>query len=655
MIPVESNKRRGTYDQSTFHWRTLVKSIFFAVLLNTVASTARAQSGWSSYGGDPGGARYSPLKQINTKNVKSLKQVWAFQTGELETYKGTRAIEKAAFEATPILIDNTLFFSTPSSRVFAIDAATGKQKWLYDPKVNLKDHFSEITSRGVSVWPSAPNNKTRNQKKRIFVGTIDGRLIALDAQTGATISSFGEAGTINLRKGTGDDISMTSPPAIIGDIIVVGSSMGDNNKSDFPRGIVRAFNAISGKEVWSWDPLESDTARKTGAANAWSVISADEKRNMVFVPTGSTSPDYFGGNRGGDNLYANSVVALNGTTGKLIWHFQVVHHDIWDYDVAAEPMLIDVPRDNKKVAAVAVGTKMGHIFILDRTTGKPLFPVEERQVPTSDVDGEKASLTQPFPVLPKPVGLQSISADDAWGPTPELLEKSKVRIRKYVNKGIFTPPSIQGTLVTPGNVGGIHWGGMCYDPRKNVLFTNINWLAAVIRLIPREKLADDNKSGDERSMRAETGMQTGTPYVLKRDYMFDVLDKNDWYGQTKPPWGTLNAIDLNTGNNKWQVPLGFMMDTLKYPDSKKWGSVNFGGAIATGGDLVFVAATRDGFLRAFNSDNGELLWETPLPAGGQATPMTYQVNGKQYVVMAAGGHGKFLTTMGDWVIAYGVE
>lgn len=608
---------------------------------------------WTAYGGDAGGTRYSSLKQINDKNVRSLKQAWVFRTEELETYRGTKAIEKAAFEATPIVVDNILYFSTPSSRIFALDPATGKKKWMYDAGVDLKKGYSEITSRGVSAWPSTESTKT-SFKRRIFAGTIDGRLLALDAATGKPVSSFGKNGSVDLRAGFGDDVSVTSPPAVIGNLVITGSSMGDNYKSVFPRGVVRAFDAVSGQEVWRWDPLTFDSARTSGAANAWSIISVDEARNIIFVPTGSSSPDYYGGNRKGDNLYANSIVALNADNGSLAWHFQVVHHDMWDYDIAAQPMLIDIIHDKLTIPVVAVGTKMGHIFILDRTTGKPIFPVEEREVPVSDIDGEQSSRTQPFPVLPKPIGLQQISGADAWGVTPQAEEEGAQRINKYLNKGIFTPPSIQGTLVTPGNVGGIHWGGMCFDPQKQLLFTNINWLAAVIRLIPREQLDADNKIKDKKSMRAETGLQTGTPYAMKRDYLFDIAG-DDWFGQSKPPWGTLNAIDLSSGENKWQVPLGYMLDTIKYPESKKWGSLNFGGAISTAGNLVFVAATRDAYLRAFHSDDGKLLWESHLPAGGQATPMTYSYKGKQYVVISAGGHGKFLTKMGDYVIAYAIN
>lgn len=630
--------------------KRLLQLLTFSAFGVLPATVPAQDAGWYAYGGDAGGTRYSPLMQINDGNVHRLKEAWRFRTGELDTYTGTKAKEKAAFEATPVLIDNTLYFSTPSSRVFALNPATGHKKWMYDPKIDLKKNYSEITSRGVSVWPS-PGSRNVEGTRRIFTGTIDGRLIAIDAASGKPVKSFGNNGTVDLRAGYGDDISVTSPPAVIGNLIVTGSSMGDNYKSVFPSGVVRAFDAVTGKLVWTWDPVAFDTAHKSGAANAWSVISVDEKRNLVFVPTGSASPDYYGGNRTGDNLYANSIVALNAADGNIVWHFQVVHHDIWDYDVAAQPMLIDVMRDNKKVEAVAIGTKMGHIFVLDRSTGVPVFPVEERPVAPSNVPGEVSSSTQPFPILPKPLGLQKISSDDAWGPTEQLKLEAEQRIKRYENSGIFTPPGIRGTLVTPGNVGGIHWGGMCYDPQKQLLITNINWLPAIIRLIPRDQLDAYNQEKDKHTMRAETGWQTGSPYILKRDYLFDVIDDN-WYVQSKPPWGTLNAVDLKSGENKWQIPLGFMMDTTKYPDSKKWGSLNFGGAIVTAGNLVFVAATRDGFLRALNSDNGNLLWESLLPAGGQATPMTYTANGKQYVVIAAGGHGKFLTRLGDYVVAY---
>jgi quinoprotein glucose dehydrogenase len=635
--------------------------VCFAIQAQPVTTNNKSES-WPTYGNDAGGNRYSPLTQVNSKNVKNLRPAWTFRTGELETYAGTNALSKAAFEATPVMVGNTLYFSTPTSRVFAVDAVTGKQRWVYDATINLKNHFSEVTSRGVSVWPAQVKGKPAKAVERIFVATIDGRLIALHAATGKIITTFGDSGTVDLKVNLGQDISVTSPPAIMRNLVITGSSLGDNYSRFYPRGTVRAFDAITGKLVWGWDPIPRDStdpgwetwkgpnSHSTTAANAWSVISVDHDRDMVFIPTSSPCVDYYGGERLGSNLYGNSIVALQASTGKMLWHFQVVHHDLWDYDIPAQPVLIDLKRNNKSIPAVVVGTKMGHIFVLDRITGKPLLPVEERNVPASTIIGEEAFPTQPFPVKPAPLGLQSVSVNDAWGLTEELKKKAAERIALYTNKGIFTPPSLKGSLITPGNVGGIHWGGMCYDPVKQQLITNINWLAAIIRLIPRDSMANEPKD-EEQLIRAEIGPQHGTPYLMKRDYLFSG-DQEGLKMQTKPPWGTLNAIHLASGESKWQVPLGYMLDPVKYPKAKEWGSLNLGGAIVTAGNLVFVAATRDGYFRAFNTNTGELLWEYLLPAGGQATPMTYMVNGKQYIVIAAGGHGKFLTKMGDFVVAF---
>ncbi|GAB4018675.1 glucose/quinate/shikimate family membrane-bound PQQ-dependent dehydrogenase [Spirosoma migulaei] len=603
--------------------------------------------------------RFSPLTQINVGNVKQLAVAWTFRTGELEHYKGTSAEEKAAFEATPIMINGTLFFSTPTSRVFAIDAATGQKKWEYNPDVYLRQDLSELTSRGVSVWP-APNDKSASTSatKRIFMATIDGRLIALDALSGKPISTFGKLGSVDLREGVGN-ISVTSPPAVIGNTIVVGSSMGDNQRFNYERGVVRAYDALTGALRWSWDPIprskgdagfetwKGQSANQTGAANAWSIISADAERDLVFIPTTSPSPDYYGGERLGKNLYASSIVAIRASTGKVVWHFQTVHHDLWDYDNAAQPLLLPFTLNGKIVPAVAVGTKMGHLFILNRETGVPLLPVEERPMPASTVPGEAAFPTQPVPTTLPALGLQKA---EAWGLTPTDKAVAQQRIDGLLYKGIFTPPSLQGSLMTPGNVGGVHWGGMSYDPESGLLITNVNRMAAVIRLVAREKLAESVKN-DQDLLRAETGMQSGTPYVLKRSYLF-TRDEKGIQMQTPPPWGTLVAINLKKQALEWEVPLGYMMDITKYPQAKQWGSLNFGGAITTAGGLVFVAASLDGHLRAFKTQDGSLQWEVPLPASGQATPMTYQVNGQQYVVIAAGGHGKLGTKLGDYVVAY---
>lgn len=639
-----------------------IKMILSVTVLTLASNFSYSQiknADWPCYGNDAGGSRYSILNQINQQNVSNLKPAWTFETGELKTYEGTKAKSKAAFEATPIMIDNTLYFSTPSDRVFALNAVTGKQKWMFDPQVNLHNDFSEISSRGVSAWPV---NAADKKAKRIFVATIDGRLIALDAKTGGKIPGFGKNGEIDLQAGLGRGVSATSPPAIIGNLVITGSSMGDNQRYDYPPGVVRAYDVITGALRWTWDPIPQDStdkawttwngpkSHKTGAANAWSIISVDAKRDLVFIPTTCPSPDYYGGERLGQNLYANSIVALKASTGKLVWYYQVVHHDIWDYDIAAQPMLIEIKKDGKNIPAVAVGTKMGFIFILDRETGKPLFPVEERPVPQTDIPGEETSKTQPFPVLPAPLGMQSVSVKDAWGITEKDKEDAAKRISLYINKGTFTPPSFQGSLMTPGNIGGIHWGGMCFDPQQQLLVTNINRIVPLIRVYPREKLAEAEKASEE-VMRAETGRQLGTPYEMKRTYLIKE-DKNGLAMQTAPPWGTLLAIDLHDGQKKWEDPLGYMLDIKKYPEAEKWGSLNFGGAIVTAGNLTFVAGTFDNHLRAFNTKTGEMLWQYSLPASAQATPMVYAINGKQYVVICAGGHGKLGTKLGDFVMAF---
>ena len=618
---------------------------------------------WANYGNDPGGMRYSPIDQINIDNVTQLNVAWTYQSGELETYEGTEVASKAAFEATPLMIDGILYFSTPTNRVIAVDAGSGREKWVYDPKVNLQREYSEITSRGVSKWIDYNLQPADNGYMRILVATIDGRLIALDSKFGKPIASFGINGTVDLKKDVGR-IQVTSPPAVIGDLIITGSTMGDNWRFDFPPGVVRAYDARSGKMMWSWDPIprkssdqgfdtwKGPKAQQTGAANAWAPLSVDIERDLVFVPTTCPSPDYYGGERLGDNLFANSIVALKASTGEVQWYFQTVHHDIWDYDNPAQPLLLDMEKDGESVPAVLLVTKMGHIFVFNRESGEHLFPIEEREVPSSDVPGEQAALTQPFPSVLPALGLRKVDLEDGWGLTPELEQVAKERISKYVNDGIYTPPSFEGTIVTPGNVGGMNWSGASYDPKRNIMVTNTNRLAALITLFPKEN--NTRASVNESYPRAEVAPQIGTPYIMSRDYLFTTVN-GELIMQTKPPWGTLAAVDLSNGQLKWEVPLGMMLDPDKYPDAVNWGSINIGGAITTASGLVFVAASMDGFFRAFNIENGELLWTAKLPAGGQATPMTYIWEGKQYVVIAAGGHGKFGTKLGDYIVAYALE
>ncbi len=628
-----------------------------------LANEPMAAEEWPAYGRDPGGSRYSPLAQIHRGNVQQLQIAWTHRTGEAGAKEPAAA--KAAFEATPLFINGIVYLSTPFNRVIALDAETGTERWRYDPKVDLSTSFSEVTSRGVSFWHDSKARKDSACSRRIFEGTIDARLIALDAATGALCRDFGQNGQLDLTAGIGlrdrGDYQVTSPPAVVDDLVVVGSSIGDNRAADLESGVVRAFDARTGKLRWSWDPIprdasdpasktwEGQSARSTGAANAWSVISADPQRGLLLVPTGSPSPDFFGGQRLGSNVYANSVVALRAATGKVVWHFQVVHHDLWDYDVAAQPALVTVKQEGREIAAVAVATKMGHLFLLDRDTGKPLFPVEERAVPATTVPGERPSPTQPFPKLPPSLVPQRLTPDDAWGLTPADRSACRERIKSLRSEGLFTPPSLEGSLLFPGNVGGVNWSGVSYDFERGLLVVNSNRLATLVKLIPRQEFDRIRISGGNR-MQGEFGAQAGTPFGMYRETLFSP-------GGTPcnpPPWGVLSAVDLATGQIRWEVPLGFIPLFDRVPGAEQWGSINMGGSIVTAGGLVFIAGTFDNHLRAFDVDSGKELWKATLPASALATPMTYRgKNGKQYVVIAAGGHGKApLTVRGDHIVAF---
>ena len=635
----------------------------FITQLNVGISAQAGDGDWSFYGKDAGGTRFSPLKQINLKNVRKLKLAWNYRTGEADSQSPLR--KKAAFEATPILIDKTLYLSTPYNRIIALDAGSGAEKWIYDPQVNLlSKRYSEITSRGVAAWSGEANGR---REQRIFFGTIDARLIALDAGSGKLCPDFGANGQIDLRKDVGllklgdyQNYQITSPPTVIGDLVIVGSSIGDNVAVELERGVVRAFDARTGELRWSWDPVPrqpndaaarmwiGNDAQRTGAANAWSIISADPERDLIFIPTSSPSPDFYGGARLGNNSYANSLVALRASTGQIVWHFQVVHHDLWDYDVAAQPLLTNIKHDNRVTPAVVVSTKMGHIFVLDRGSGKPLFPVEERVVPQSDVPGEQSSPTQPFPVKPASLVPQRLSPVDAWGVNQDERDWCRERIKSLHWEGMFTPPSLEGTIMFPGNVGGVNWGGAAYDEKRGLLFAATNRLATVVKLIPREEFDKPRSEGEGSRLGGEYGAQTGAPYGMYREPLLSPKGAPC----NPPPWGTLSAVDLKTGKLKWEIPLGVIPGLSQFPDAAKWGSINLGGPIATGGGLIFVAAAMDEKLRAFNTENGNEEWSAELPASAQATPMTYQIGGKQYVVIAAGGHGKLGTKMGDSVVAY---
>jgi quinoprotein glucose dehydrogenase len=618
--------------------------VFSAALFAFIAKSqvcAQSRSDWPTYGGDPGGTRYSTASQINKSNVTQLKVAWTFRTGALP--HDPDLDKKAAFETTPILADGKLFLTTPYDHVFAIDPQTGEKLWEFDPKLELPYGSSEVTSRGVSAWRDAKAKSNQPCALRIFFGTLDARLIALDGDSGKPCADFGSDGEIDLTSGVKlrdpGDYQVTSAPAIVGDVVITGSSIGDNRAVTIERGIVRAFDARTGKLRWSWDPIPwaLKSTPRTGAGNAWSTISVDPDRNLVFIPTGSASPDYFGGFRKGDNKWANSVVALKASTGEFVWGFQVVHHDIWDYDVPSQPALF-IWKD--KTPAIAITTKMGRVFVLNRLNGVPLIPVEEVPVPTSDIPGEESWPTQPSSISVVP---ETLSPDDAWATTPELKQSCAERIKAARAGSIFIPPSLQGTLVYPSNLGGVNWGSSAYDPANHLLFMNTNRLPIFVRMIPRDEFDAARKNAtDADRLHGEFGRQAGAPFGMFRSPLLSA----GIMPCVPPPWGTVAAVDLFSGKKVWDVPLGTLIP------GQKTGTINLGGPIATAGGLVFSAASMDNKIFAFDSTTGAELWSFELPAGGQATPMTYTINGKQYLVIAAGGHGKLGTKQGDFVLAF---
>jgi quinoprotein glucose dehydrogenase len=632
--------------------------IFACVAFASTAARGQASGDteWPNYGNDPGGMRYSSLSQINRENVSKLKVAWTFHTGDISD--GSHNRKRSGFEATPILVDGTLYITTGFNRVIALDPQTGKQRWTYDPKVDLTlDYGDGLVNRGIATWLDAARPSNQPCRRRIYEATLDARLVSVDAATGKPCSDFGDDGQVSLRDVPGYRAGwyhMTSPPAVIDDLVIVGSAIDDNQRVAMPAGVVRAFDARTGALRWSWDPIPKvasavgkDPGRQTGAANAWSVMAVDQQRDLVFIPTGSASPDYYGGLRPGDNKWANSVVALHAKTGAIAWGFQLVHHDLWDYDSASPPLLATLRHGGEDTPVVIQGNKTGFLYVLNRDTGKPVFPVEERPVPKSDIPGEVSSPTQPFPVAPPPLALQKVSAEDAWGPTPQDRETCRNWIRGLRNEGIFTPPSLQGSLAVPGNLGGMTWSGYAFDPQHSLLVVNTNNLIAKAKLIPR---ADFGRN-DLRTEDGDYAPQAGAPYGLFRRFLQSPSD----LPCIAPPWGVLTAVDMTEGKIRWQIPLGSMQDFGGKQPPVPPGSITLGGPIVTAGGLVFIAGTFDPFLRAFDIETGKELWKAELPTSGHATPMTYKLgtNGKQYLVIAAGGHPKITEeSLGDALVAF---
>ncbi|MCY4128029.1 MAG: pyrroloquinoline quinone-dependent dehydrogenase [Gammaproteobacteria bacterium] len=636
-------------------WIVLSSSAIMFVL------SAEGGNGWSHYGGSLKGDRYVSRSSITAKNAKHLVNAWIYRTGDVSDGYGFEG-NPSNFKATPIFIQGKLIFSTGFNRVIALNPATGKELWAFDPNVDFSKSYSEMfTSRGVAVWVDS-NEDSVECRVRVFAGTLDARLIALDAFTGEFCPSFGKEGQIDLSVGIRRyrkwDYSLTSPPTVVGDLVIVGSAIGDNGAAHLEPGLIRAFNVRNGSLAWLWDPIPraerhpgstswtNVLQNHTGGANVWSVMSADTERDLIFLPTTSPSPDFYGGVRLGDNAFANSVVALQASTGRFVWGYQTIHHDLWDYDLASQPLLFEhVASDGTERPAVAQASKTGFVFVLDRETGEPLHPVEERIVPQTDVPGEQTSKTQPFPKL----RLHTTDAQPLpiWDFTPEHLKGCERLLEGIRYEGIFTPPSLEGTLLFPGNPGGTNWGSIAYDEVKRIGYLIVNRLPTVVKLIPRREFTQADRIGTLNGARAQHTEQDGTPYGMARfDLFFDDLPC------LQGPWTTLVAVDLERGEVKWESAIGSITWRDVGTEAEQWGFYVFGGPMVTQGGVVFFATPNDKKLYAFDGTDGTELWARDLPAGAHATPMGYRFGDADYVVIAAGGELADGSGRGDYVIAF---
>lgn len=584
---------------------------------------------WPHYKADKTSSSYSTLDQINKENVAGLEVAWEFRTGDTE---------RRTIECNPVVVDGVMYVSSPTLDLIALDAATGEQLWRFTPEGNGPGFR---VNRGVTYWEDGND-------RRIYFPATD-NLFALNADDGTLITSFGDNGRLVLtenltRDAGGKTVSLTTPPVIFEDLIITGSSISDNNYAlPNPPGDIRAWDLHTGALVWTfhtiphpgefgYDTWPPDAWQTIGAANSWAGMAVDEARGWVFAPTSSPAPEHFGGVRPGQNLFGNSILALDARTGERIWHYQVVHHDIWDYDIASPPNLVTLNHNGVMRDAVAQATKVGMLFVLDRETGEPIWPIEERPVPQSEVPGEQTWPTQPFTTKPPPYTKHSFTEDDITDVNPEATAHVKEKYFDVLGPSqIFDPPSLDGGFYMPQFNGGSDWGGAAFDPETGMLYINANNEAESMHMIP-------------------------TPAAANHDIPYIGNGHNEIYDPerlpvTKPPWGTLNAIDLHAGEITWQVPLGTYpkLEARGFPPT---GTFNLGGPIVTAGGLVFIAATRDERIRAFDKDTGEVLWEYQLPFGGFATPATYMVDGKQYVVIAAGGGGIGGTPSGDAYLAF---
>ena len=609
-------------------------------LMGAIPFPGTAQD-WTVYAGDPGGMKYSPLKEITRKNVQRLRPTWIFHTGDVSD--GTRWPTRSAFECTPLVVNGVMYITTPFSRMIALDPETGKEIWSFDPRIGRTESANLFINRGATWWSDG-------RKNRLFLGTLDGRLFSLIAETGKPDESFGGGGWVDLRTGIADQypdrrIGMTSPPVIYKNLVICGSLVPDGEPRG-PAGDVRAYDAITGKLAWTFHTVArtgefgnetwaAGSTENRGGVNSWPPLSLDTERGILFLPLTSPSTDFYGGDRKGIGLFGDSLVAVDAKTGKRLWHFQTVHHNLWDYDLPAQPTLVQVRKNGKLIDAVAQVTKTGYTFVFDRVTGEPVFPIEEMPVAKSEVPGEQASPTQPRPVKPPPYARQAMRADELTNVTPEARAYCGKLIEGATFGSVFTPIGLQPTVLFPGTNGGANWGGASFDPQTHTLYVNSMDVGTLYHMVKRPE-------GSEIPYR-----QQGSGSPNSRFWTPDLTPCQ------QPPWGFLTAINLDDGTFRWRSVLG-VVDQLVERGLPPTGSPNIGGSLVTAGGLVFIGATNDSRFRAFDKDTGKELWVTRLPASAHANPMTFRgrKTGRQFVVIAAGGGNKYNKIYSDSLIAF---
>jgi quinoprotein glucose dehydrogenase len=609
---------------------------------------------WPDYGRGKDALAWSPLTQLTPANVRALAVAWEHRSGDVSDGSGDTS--RTSFQARAIVPNGTLYYCSGLNKVFALDPETGAERWRFDPQLRNKKLGGPypLVCRGVSYWKDAARGPACSE--RIFTATIDSELIALDAATGRPCEGFGRAGRVDLREGFAEaprwEAYVTSPPLVLGDVVVVGGLVQDNLRVDAPSGVIRCFDARTGALRWAFDPVPPGSARPAdgryvpGTPNAWAPLSGDPERGLVFVPMGNPSPDLFSAVRRGLDHYGSSVVALSAETGRVVWRFQTVHRDVWDYDVPAQPVLFQLPGVGGGRPGVAQITKMGFLFLLDRETGAPLYAVEERPVPQGGVPGETLSPTQPFPTHPPPLIPSALPPESAWGFTPIDRADCREKLAAIRNEGVYTPPSLEGSIVYPGNAGGPNWGGLALDPERGVAYVNSMRAPTVAKLIPREQAEGLDYAG--AAYPNELYPMEGAPYALSRGPLLSSFGAPC----VPPPWGTLQAVDLVTGATLWEATLGTTRDQAPWPLWFDLGAPNLGGPLATAGGLVFIGATTDKFFRAFDAASGDEIWRFRIPYTANSSPITYRLrhNGRQFVVVAAGGHG--WSEPGDALLAF---